>query len=117
MRLTTDTPTTSLVRFQPLPSDFDPSEVMPTFTVPARLARTLHLAIEDAERQADADAEQFRAAASNLRNGKRVGMFADGENGARAADRLAEEAEGRLNMLVELLDFMFEEDRFALVFK
>lgn len=117
MRLTMTAPTTGLVRFQPVADTFDPTEVMPTFTLPARLARLLHIAIEAEERRADEDAERFRTIATALRNGEHVAMFAKGEDGARAADRLAENAEERLNLLVELLDFMGDEDRFALIFK
>lgn len=120
MRLTTTatTITTGLAHLSPVTGrGFDVSEVMPTITLPPHLARLIHLAVEDAERKADEDMEMFRSIASSLRSGNKVALFADGEAGAVAADRLADDAEERLNQLVELMDLMQDEDRFALIFK
>lgn len=120
MRLTTTATriTTGLAHLSPVTGrGFDVSEVMPTITLPPALARLIRIALNEEERKADEDMAMFRNIASSLRSGNKVAMFADGEAGAIAADRLADDAEERLAALIELVDQMQDEDRFALIFK
>ena len=50
--------------------------------------------------------EQFLALADRLRAGESFPLFADGEDGARAAERLAQRFEQQHDSCVELLEVM-----------
>lgn len=76
---------------------------------------TLRNALTVSAQRFDEDAEQFREVAKALRAGEKVAMFADGEPGARAADRLTTQFVQQAADTRALLEMVQDADTVGLI--
>lgn len=96
--------------------DYEDTGKVPTMVAHESTRRLLSSALQDYISSCEASIKGLVSVAADLRSGKQVALYADGEAGAAAAETMAQRMEGNIERACDILD-LFDEGTFALLFR